>query len=316
MRDEYVSRINRVIDYIENHLDQDLSLEHLAEVAAFSKYHFHRIFRGMTGETLNGFIKRLRVEKAAARLVNNPKETVTEIALDCGFSGPAAFARAFRERFAMSATAWRRRQETAYSKIGETKSKGGKTNRKMREDRPPPMGYPRENLMRRITMKERKPPEVEVRQHPDLRVAYVRHTGPYQENSALFDDLFARLFKWAGPRQLCTPESWVLAVYHDDPAVTKEDKLRVSVCLTVPHGTPAGGEIGTMVVPGGKFAVARFELKGDEYQAAWDSVCGGWLPDSGYQPDDRLCYEHYLNDPKTHPEGKCVVDICVPVKPL
>ena len=165
-------------------------------------------------------------------------------------------------------------------------------------------------------MKKQKPPMVEIREHPDLHVAYVRHTGPYQGDNTLFDRLFKKLFRWAGARQLCGPETWVLAVYHDDPAVTEKDKLRVSVCLTVPRDTPVDGEIGTMTVPGGKFAVARFALAGNEYEAAWDSVYGGWLPESGYQPDDRLCYEHYLNDPEEHPEGKCVVDICVPIKPL
>ena len=43
---------------------------------------------------------------------------------------------------------------------------------------------------------------------------------------------------------------------------------------------------------------------------------GEWLPESGYQPDDRLCYEIYLNDPTTNPQRKHIVDICEPVKPL
>lgn len=71
-----------------------------------------------------------------------------------------------------------------------------------------------------------------------------------------------------------------------------------------------------MRIGGGKFAVAHFELKNDEYSAAWSKFMGEWFPKSGYQPDDRLCFEHYLNDPNQHPEGKCIVDICMPVKPL
>jgi AraC family transcriptional regulator len=43
---------------------------------------------------------------------------------------------------------------------------------------------------------------------------------------------------------------------------------------------------------------------------------GEWLPESGYQPDDRPAYELYHNDPKTHPQGKFIIDICMPVKPL
>jgi len=73
-REEYVSRINRVIDHIEANLDTDLSLERLAEVAGFSPFHFHRIFRAMMGETLNQFIQRLRIEKAAAQAYQKPQE--------------------------------------------------------------------------------------------------------------------------------------------------------------------------------------------------------------------------------------------------
>ena len=166
-------------------------------------------------------------------------------------------------------------------------------------------------------MEDQNQIRVEVKDMPELQVAYVRHIGPYQGDSALFENLFAKLMKWAGPRGLLRfPETQILTVYHDDPDITEAEKLRTSACITVPQDTSVEGEIGKMVVPGGKFAVARFEISGDEYQAAWDALMGGWLPESGYQPDDRLCYELYHNDPKEDPEGKHIFDICVPVKPL
>lgn len=107
LREEYVSRINSVIDYIEANIDTDLSLGNIATAANFSQFHFHRIFHAMVGETLSQFIQRIRLEKAATLLVNNPKKSITEIALECGFSGSAAFARAFRDAFHMTATEWR-----------------------------------------------------------------------------------------------------------------------------------------------------------------------------------------------------------------
>ncbi|WP_321418527.1 AraC family transcriptional regulator [uncultured Desulfobacter sp.] len=106
-RQEYISRINRVIDYIDTNTDKDFSLKTLAEVACFSQFHFHRIFRAMSGETLHQFIQRLRIEKAAALLIHWPEKSITDIALDCGFSGSAAFARAFKAKFQMSASQWR-----------------------------------------------------------------------------------------------------------------------------------------------------------------------------------------------------------------
>lgn len=76
------------------------------------------------------------------------------------------------------------------------------------------------------------------------------------------------------------------------------------------------GEVGKNTLPAGKYAVGRFELLSHEFEEAWGGVMGGWLPQSGYQCDEGPCIEIYQNDPKQHPEGRCIVDICVPVKPL
>ena len=159
--------------------------------------------------------------------------------------------------------------------------------------------------------------QVEVREMPDLHVAYVRHTGPYQGDSELFEGLFQKLAMWAGPRGLFdSPDTQFLCAYHDDPEITEANKLRVSVCVTVPKGTSVEGEIGQMTIAGGKYAAASFELTPDKYQQAWDMVFGSWLLQSGYQPTDGLCYELMKGDPAEHPEGKHLVDICIPVKPL
>ena len=158
---------------------------------------------------------------------------------------------------------------------------------------------------------------VEVKDLSRMHVAYVRHIGPYKGDEELFARLFNKLMTWAGPRGLLQfPETKVLAVYHDDPDITDESRLRTDACISVPADTTVDGEIGKMTIPGGKYAVAHFEIRPDQYEDAWNAVFAGWLPESGYQPDDRLCYEMYLNDPKEHPEGRCIVDICVPVKPL
>lgn len=90
----------------------------------------------------------------------------------------------------------------------------------------------------------------------------------------------------------------------------------MDVCITIPPDTKVDGEIGKATIPAGNNAIAHFELKSDQYTDAWNAIYGGWLPESGYQPDDRPCFKLYLNDPQDHPEGKQRVDIYVPVKPL
>ena len=248
LRDEYISRINRVIDYIEANIDQDLSLENLASVAGFSRFHFHRIFRAMVGETLNGFIQRLRLEKAVIWLRDNPKKSITEIAFDCGFSGSAAFARAFKEMYHVSASEWRSVRITKNSKNCKSKSKNWQTLSKNRKDFDISSYYidaQTHNLIWRIKMKHKEQTQVEVKEMPELNVAYVRHIGPYKGDSKLFESLFGKLMKWAGPRGLLRfPETKVLSVYHDDPKITDEEKLRTSACITIPEDSPVVGEIG------------------------------------------------------------------------
>lgn len=323
LREEYIARINRVMDHIEKNYNSPLTLEGLADIAGFSRFHFHRIFRAMTGESLNQFIIRIRVERAAAMLLNNHKKTITEIAFDCGFSGSAPFARSFKALFNMSASEWR---ETGLinSKKCKTDSKDSKTIGKIGQAFDVFSYYAGDinnnQQIWRIKMREeikRLEAEITVEEMKDMHVAYIRHIGPYKGDIKLFEGLFNRLFTWAGPRGLMTgPDLKVMAVYHDDPEITDDERLRTSVCISVPENTPVDGEVGKMRIPGGKYARGRFTITMDQFQAAWDTMCGGWFPESGYQPGDGVCFESYLNSPKGHPEGKCIVDIYIPVKPL
>ena len=320
LREAYVSRINRVIDYINENLDRELSLEALAKVADFSPFHFHRVFRAMMEETLNQFIQRVRIEKAASQLISLPRKSITDIAFDCGFSGSSAFSRSFRETFHLSPSQWRSDKKFKDSKIGKTFRNERDILGKIGKDFHVSVQYnlsENPNVTWEVKMTDKKKIQVEVKDMPEMVVAYVRHIGPYKGDTELFQRLFEKLMKWAGPRGLLRfPETKVITVYHDDPKITDESKLRTDACITVPGDTSVEGEIGKMTVPGGQFAVAHCEISAEEYEDAWNMLFGGWMPESGYQPDDRLCYELYLNDPKEHPENKHVVDICVPVKPL
>ena len=157
--------------------------------------------------------------------------------------------------------------------------------------------------------------KVEVKDLPEIPVAYIRHTGPYKGDEELFGRMFAKLMEWAGPKGLLqSPDTKVMVVYHDNPAMVEESKLRMDACVTVPDETEVEGEIRKMTIPAGKYAIAHFEITADQYEGAWRSVYEEWLPESGYQVDYRPCFELFLNDPKQHPEGKHIVNICVPVK--
>jgi len=320
LRDEYMSRINRVIDYIEQHMQGEIRLSKMAEIANFSKFHFHRIFFGITGETLNAFLQRLRLEKAASLLIINQTISITQVALESGFSSSASFARAFKEKFNMSASEWRSKYTNTNSNPGKVISNFDQSKGNRSEDVQNISFYidpVTNNQIWRIKKMDKSQVNVEVKELPDMPVAYIRHIGPYKGDGDLFERIYTKLFKWAGARDLLNfPETKTMAIYHDNPDITDESKLRTSMCITVPEGTEVDGEIGKMIVEGGKHAIGHFELDVDEYEQAWKTIYGDWLPQSGYQPDDKPCFEIYHNDPNEHPKNKHIVDICIPVKPL
>lgn len=313
-RADYVARINRAMDFIERNLDQDLTLEQVAKAAYFSPFHFHRVFGAIVGETAGKFVQRVRIERAASLLVQHPRRPVTAIAVDCGFSSPAVFARAFKQRFGMSATDWRRHgyqqhkpRDPAMPRSFEPSSDFGIVS----FERDARTSTPRW----RIRCPRHDSVVVEVCRLPSWTVAYVRHTGRYQGMGEVFDALFTKLMKWAVPRGLMHDGAKILSVYHDDPGVTDDENLRVSACVTVPEETEVGGDVGKMRLDGGDYAVGRFVLGEKDYGEAWHAMMGGWLPESGYEPADRACFEMFDTDCDAG-GGRHVVDICVPVRPL
>jgi AraC family transcriptional regulator len=304
---EYKSRINRAFDYIEANIEKQFTLKEIASVANFSKFHFHRIFQAIIGETPFQFIVRLRLEKAASLLVSNPKETITEIATKCGFTDTSVFSRNFKSHFSKSASQYRKEKQEK-SNLSQLDSKAQQADEKS-------FMYfcsSSKTIKWRTNMELNK--SVEVKELPKMTVAYVRHIGPYKGDEKLFEKLWNKLFAWAGPRGLVGgPDFKSLIIYHDDPNVTIEDKLRMSVCITVPANTKVDGEVGKMEIGAAKYVIARFVVTAKDFQQAWNWIYGQWFPTSGYQPDDKPCFEMYPEEPKN---GKFTVDICVPVKPL
>lgn len=153
--------------------------------------------------------------------------------------------------------------------------------------------------------------EAAIKKQPDRFVATMRHIGPYNEIGKTWE----KFMGWAGQKGLLQfPATEMLGVYHDDPGTVEASKLRSDVCITVPEGTQVDGEVKTMKIPGGAFAVAHVEIDPTEYGAAWDKLIGEWMPAHGATPDiSRMCYELYLNDPEQHPQKKHIVDICEPI---
>lgn len=309
---EYSKRINRVLDYLDENYSEQLTLKMLAEVANFSPYHFHRIFKGVVGESLYKYIQRIRIEKAAKSLKYDNK-SITEIALECGFSNSASFSRTFKEHFSMSATEWRKSGSFTFSKNCKEQSK------KLEDIVVSPMyiNSVTSNSNWRITVANKNEITVEVKNLSEISVAYIRHIGPFKGQVKTWAKLFQRLMKWADSKNIIKcPGTMFFTIFRDDLKITEFSKFKADACISVESGTVGSGDIGISVIPAGKYAVAQFEIDGSEFEQAWDSVYSNWLPESGYQPDDRCCFERYLNDPNMHPKNKHIIEVCIPIRPI
>jgi AraC family transcriptional regulator len=322
LKEEYISRINRVTDYINHNLNKKLELESLARMANFSSYHFHRIFSTIVGESLNRYIKRRRLESASNQLVFNPKKTITEIAYNCGFNSSAFFTRVFREHFKMNPSEWKKSaletvyrdydysKNTAHTDCVAEKKSGNYSEKNVKEDVDLKHNYIMPDDGASI-----KPVKVEVKDLSDMTVAYIRHIGFNIYTSSVFDSLLDKLYKWANPRGLMHTKTGVIMVYHDPPGVTELEKRTISLCIKVPENTSVDGEIGKMVMLGSRYAIGSFEATDAEFCLTWDYMICDWLPESGYQLDYNNFYEIYSDYPGTHPDNKWNIDVYIPVKP-
>lgn len=152
---------------------------------------------------------------------------------------------------------------------------------------------------------------VTVKRLPPLRVACVRHVGPYDQ----CETAWAKLFGQAGPLGLFGPQTRFIGLGHDDPASTAPEKIRYDACLTVPDWFSGTPELPVAVIGDGDYACAVVKGPYSQLAAAYASLCGGWGPDSGREFAAAPCIEFYLNDPKTTAPGELLTEICLPLEP-
>lgn len=295
-RQIYIERINTVQDYIEKHLDEEISVQKLSKIASFSEYHFQRIFKQFTSESLYSFVKRLRLEKSIFLLRSNRTQTIQDIALSVGFSNQASFAKALKEEYQLNASQIKNMNDLEINQMINENSTNGKV-------------FTNDSYYN-------NPIELTIQIVEPLKVLYTRYTGAYKGNSDLFSELFTKLYCFADKSKLVNQETKWFVVYHDYSDLTAEEKLRLSVCMSIKNDVANQGEFGCMELAGGRYAVGRFLLGADKYQGAWNYMISGWLPDSGYLPDDRLCFEYYPPQEKEDDHTRRVVEIFIPITPL
>ena len=279
-KSSYQERILKVLLYIQNNLYESLSLEELAEIACFSPYHFHRIFRGMVGETLAEHVRRLRLERAA-QLLGQTHRSITDLAFEAGYETVESFTRAFKARFGAAPSAYKKMTGSqAISKIPNWDKKGD------------------------ISM------DVQIKELPPRQVIFVRHIGPYQECGKAWE----KLCMWAGPQGLLQPGVEFIGLCYDDPDITPPEKIRYDACITVDADIETEGEIGSQTVGGGLYAMTTHYGSYSKLNETYAALCGQWAPQNGYEIRSLPSLEMYLNSPEDTPEDELLTDVYIPIE--
>ena len=255
----YSERIQRVVDYLAEHLDETLDLEVLARVAYFSPYHFHRIYRGLLGETVNDTVRRLRLRRSAVDLLDRDL-SIERAARRAGYGSQAAFTRAFRAEYGEPPARYR----------------GARRVAELNQARNPNM-Y-----------------QVEIITLPKIRVAAIWHRGDYQLTSKAFE----RLMTVAATTGLLRPNTRTIGIYHDDPVSVPQDELRSTACISVPDEWMPSDELVEAHIEAGRYARIVHTGPYTELKTAYDWLYQTWLPESSEEPRNLPCLEEYLNDPR------------------
>jgi AraC family transcriptional regulator len=300
MQEEYIKRINKVLIFIDENLDRKMSLQTISNIAYYSPFHLHRLFKAITNETLNAYIIRKRIERTAMMLIHNKEYSITEIGDRYGFKSDSSFSRSFKKIYGQSPTEFRQSNLGNFSKIGKVKSKNGKVN-----------FVTQEYLCNIINLKNwiKMNAKIEITEMPKMNLAYVTQIGVNG-----IDNAFQRILQWAVPKGLLAEnDTNVCRVFHDSFKVTDADKVRMSIGILSKDELITENEIGLTIIENGKNIVGHFIIEPIEFEKSWDSLFI-WMNEHGYKKADRYPFEIYHNNFNEHPEKKCIVDLCIPIE--
>jgi len=305
---EYIRRINKAIEYIISHLDSAIALDDVAQASHFSSFHFHRIFHGIIGETVNEFVNRKRMEKAVCTLLNKPQLTVTEVAELGGFSSSANFAKAFKLYFGLSPSQLRQPKYNNNSKIGKIYSKYGKAfnSQDLYSQFVTDSVIFEPNKLEDLLM------NVKVQAMEEKTMAFLTAPQGYELESIF--STWDKLSAWAEASGINNYKKKRFAICHDNPMVTPTEQCRYDACIEVDERQVINSPFSPTTIPAGNYAVAHYKGDGDKVSHFYMELYSHWLANSGFEPDNFPPIAYYWNDSRQ--DGFVEMDVYIKVKPL
>ena len=275
---DYVQRMNKVVAYINNHLDETLDLKTLANEAALSDFHFHRIFKALKGEAIGGYITRLRLE-ATARLLRYTALTIEEIAFNIGYETPASLSKAFKKQYGISPTEYRTNKDTYIMK--------------------------KEIINPNLALKAPKIVTLEPK-----NLIYVALTGAY--GSLDYGKAYEQLWAVIKAQKLFTKGIESICISYDDPKITEGSLQRSDVCLAIHKPATPQEEVSCKTLAGGKYAVFFYQGSYENLSQVYDTAVR-WVIDHQYTLREEPFFEKYLNDARRTPKEKLKTEIYIPI---
>ena len=275
---DYVQRINKVVAYINNHLDETLDLKTLANEVALSDFHFHRIFKALKGEAIGAYITRLRLE-ATARLLRYTALTIEEIAFNIGYETPASLSKAFKKQYGISPTEYRTNKDTYIMK--------------------------KEIINPDLALKAPKIVTLEPK-----NLIYVALTGAY--GSLDYGKAYEQLWAVIKAQKLFTKGIESICISYDDPKITEGSLQRSDVCLAIHKPATPQEEVSCKTLAGGKYAVFFYQGSYENLSQVYDTAVR-WVIDHEYTLREEPFFEKYLNDARRTPKEKLKTEIYIPI---
>ncbi len=277
-RSNYEERLNRVIAYIYDHLDEEIDLQKLAEVACMSPYHWHRVYHAVRGETIAATVKRLRLHRAAGYLAHS-EMPVEEVAQRSGYPNLQSFTRIFKSVYGMPPAQYRKNGSHSRFRNGSP-------------ERTPEM-Y-----------------SVEIKQVPAMTAVTLPHKGSYMEVGKAFEQLFG----WLAAQDLMEDATRIVGLYYDDPDSVPEAELRSSAGAVLTSSPQLQPPFEQSDIREGEYAVLSYKGPYADMKAAYDWFYGEWLTNSGREAADAPCFEDYLNNPQDTAPNDLLTDIYLPLR--
>ena len=277
---EYQKAVNRVIDYIDQHLYEMPDIRTLGEVANISGFHFHRIFKVIIGENIGEYILRLRMEDIALRLLMSD-DTLENIAYTTGYASKQALSRAFRKHHSVSPSHYRKQAKNLHPFFGD-------------EEREYIAFHPESRI---IASKE---------------IVYIRIIDIYGAEQS-YGEAWRKIGKYAAGNNLIDSSTEFIGLSFDDPAITSPSQCRFYAAFTPCREVVPEGEFGVRTIRGGRYLVFTHRGPYHKLKDAYYNIYVRWLPQNNIRIKGSMSFEKYLNSPSVVDEKDLLTEIYVPI---